>query len=108
MDKRPPTPFDIEVGSCLIDVKRDLSAGSVLPDAMAQLGDYQGRWKENGDVLRKLLQLANFEGQPPALLGAGWRDVAISSRAAAPRLATQSRCTSTLVFSITGYTRSRA
>jgi len=29
--------IDIEVGSCLIEVKRDLSAGSVLPDAIEQL-----------------------------------------------------------------------
>ncbi len=32
--------IDIEVGSCLIEVKRDLSAGNVLPDAIAQLADY--------------------------------------------------------------------
>jgi hypothetical protein len=32
--------IDIEVGSCLIEVKRDLSVGSVLPDAIVQLGDY--------------------------------------------------------------------
>ena len=32
--------IDIEVGSCLIEVKRDLSAGSVLPDAIVQLSDY--------------------------------------------------------------------
>ncbi len=32
--------IDIEVGSCLIEVKRDLSAGSVLPDAIEQLADY--------------------------------------------------------------------
>lgn len=32
--------IDIEVGSCLIEVKRDLAAGNVLPDAIAQLGGY--------------------------------------------------------------------
>lgn len=32
--------IDIEVGSCLIEVKRDLSAGTVLPDAIEQLTDY--------------------------------------------------------------------
>ncbi len=32
--------IDIEVGSCLIEVKRDLSAGNVLTDAIAQLADY--------------------------------------------------------------------
>ena len=32
--------IDIEVGSCLIEVKRDLGAGSVLPDAITQLADY--------------------------------------------------------------------
>src|SRR5947209_6289616 len=32
--------IDIEVGSCLIEVKRDLSAGTVLPDATEQLADY--------------------------------------------------------------------
>src|SRR3954462_14239025 len=41
--------IDIEVGSCLIEVKRDLSAGSVLPDAIAQLADYlAARQKETG------------------------------------------------------------
>lgn len=40
------TPFgfrrriDIEAGSCLIEVKRDLSAGNVLADAIDQLSDY--------------------------------------------------------------------
>jgi hypothetical protein len=29
--------IDIEAGSCLIEVKRDLSAGTVLPDAIEQL-----------------------------------------------------------------------
>ena len=32
--------IDIESGSCLIEVKRDLSAGNVLPDAIEQLADY--------------------------------------------------------------------
>src|SRR2546421_2389452 len=32
--------IDIEVGSCLIEVKRDLSAGGVLADAVEQLADY--------------------------------------------------------------------
>jgi SAM-dependent methyltransferase len=41
--------IDIEVGSCLIEVKRDLSAGSVLPDAIAQLADdLAARQKETG------------------------------------------------------------
>src|SRR5262249_60059548 len=41
--------IDIEVGSCLIEVKRDLSAGNVLPDAIAQLADYlAARPEENG------------------------------------------------------------
>jgi SAM-dependent methyltransferase len=41
--------IDIEVGSCLIEVKRDLSAGSVLPDAIEQLADYlAARQKETG------------------------------------------------------------
>ena len=32
--------IDIEVGSCLIEVKRDLLVGSALADAIEQLGDY--------------------------------------------------------------------
>jgi hypothetical protein len=41
--------IDIEVGSCLIEVKRDLSAGCVLPDAIAHLGAYLAdRQKETG------------------------------------------------------------
>lgn len=41
--------IDIEAGSCLIEVKRDLSAGSVLPDAIEQLADYLfARRKETG------------------------------------------------------------
>ena len=41
--------IDIEVGSCLIEVKRDLSAGNVLPDAIAQLADYlAARQEETG------------------------------------------------------------
>ncbi len=41
--------IDIEVGSCLIEVKRDLSAGSVLPDAIKQLTDYLvARQRETG------------------------------------------------------------
>lgn len=41
--------IDIEVGSCLIEVKRDLSAGSVLPDAIVQLADYLAeRRRETG------------------------------------------------------------
>ncbi|AMV40459.1 N-6 DNA methylase [Planctomyces sp. SH-PL62] len=32
--------IDIEVGSCLIEVKRDLSAGNVLPDAISQIAGY--------------------------------------------------------------------
>ncbi|RUL81235.1 N-6 DNA methylase, partial [Tautonia sociabilis] len=41
--------IDIEVGSCLIEVKRDLSAGTVLPDAIRQLSGYlAARQKETG------------------------------------------------------------
>src|SRR4051812_45083235 len=41
--------IDIEVGSCLIEVKRDLSAGSILPDAIEQLTDYlAARQSETG------------------------------------------------------------
>lgn len=41
--------IDIEVGSCLIEVKRDLSAGSVLVDAIVQLAGYlAARQKETG------------------------------------------------------------
>jgi hypothetical protein len=41
--------IDIEVGSCLIEVKRDLSTGNALPDAIEQLGDYlAARQKETG------------------------------------------------------------
>jgi len=41
--------IDIEVGSCLIEVKRDLTAGSVLSDAIEQLADYLGlRQKQTG------------------------------------------------------------
>jgi hypothetical protein len=41
--------IDIEVGSCLLEVKRDLSAGSVLPDAIEQLTYYLvARQKETG------------------------------------------------------------
>ena len=41
--------IDIEVGSCLIEVKRDLSSGSVLPDAIKQLAGYLvARQQETG------------------------------------------------------------
>lgn len=41
--------IDIEVGSCLIEVKRDLSAGNVLPEAVEQLADYlAARQQETG------------------------------------------------------------
>ncbi len=41
--------IDIEAGSCLIEVKRDLTAGSVLPDAIEQLSDYlTSRQNETG------------------------------------------------------------
>src|SRR5688572_11604368 len=41
--------IDIEAGSCLIEVKRDLVAGSVLTDAIEQLSDYLiGRQSETG------------------------------------------------------------
>lgn len=41
--------IDIEVGSCLIEVKRDLAAGNVLPEAIAQLGGYLAeRQRETG------------------------------------------------------------
>lgn len=41
--------IDIEVGSCLIEIKRDLSAGTVLPDAIDQLSGYlASRQNETG------------------------------------------------------------
>src|SRR5206468_8508994 len=41
--------IDIEAGSCLVEVKRDLSAGTVLSDAIEQLADYlAARQKETG------------------------------------------------------------
>jgi SAM-dependent methyltransferase len=41
--------IDIEVGSCLIEVKRDLLAGTVLADAIEQLADYlAARQNETG------------------------------------------------------------
>lgn len=41
--------IDIESGSCLIEVKRDLSAGNVLADAIDQLGGYLAlRQEETG------------------------------------------------------------
>jgi len=41
--------IDIEVGSCLIEIKRDLSAGTVLPDAIDQLpGSPPSRQNETG------------------------------------------------------------
>ena len=41
--------IDIEVGSCLIEVKRDLSVGNVLPDAIEQLAGYlSARQNETG------------------------------------------------------------
>src|SRR5262245_4374993 len=41
--------IDIEVGSCLIEVKRDLAAGNVLADAIEQLADYlTSRQNETG------------------------------------------------------------
>ncbi len=41
--------IDIEMGSCLIEVKKDLTAGTVLADAIDQLGSYlESRQKETG------------------------------------------------------------
>jgi hypothetical protein len=41
--------IEIEAGSCLVEVKRDLSAGTVLQDAVAQLADYlAARQNETG------------------------------------------------------------
>jgi SAM-dependent methyltransferase len=41
--------IDIQVGNCLIEVKRDLNAGNVLEDATEQLGGYlQTRQAESG------------------------------------------------------------
>ncbi len=41
--------IDIEVGSCLIEVKRDLAVGGVLEEAKKQLADYlEARQKETG------------------------------------------------------------
>lgn len=41
--------IDVEVGSCLIEVKRDLSVGNVLPDAIRQLSGYlETRQNETG------------------------------------------------------------
>lgn len=41
--------IDIEVGSCLIEVKRDLASGSVLPEAIEQLSGYlASRQNETG------------------------------------------------------------
>jgi hypothetical protein len=41
--------IDIELGSCLIEVKRDLLAGNVLRDAIEQLAGYlAGRQRETG------------------------------------------------------------
>lgn len=41
--------IDVELGSCLIEVKRDLSAGNVLPEAIHQLSGYlETRQNETG------------------------------------------------------------
>ena len=41
--------IDIQAGSCLIEVKKDLTAGNVLPEAIKQLGDYlETRQNETG------------------------------------------------------------
>jgi hypothetical protein len=46
---------------------------------------------------------ALFPRFPPAQLWAVWRDVAVSLRAAAPRLATQSRHSSALILCVTRF-----
>ena len=41
--------IDIQAGSCLIEVKKDLTAGNVLPDAIQQLAGYlESRQNETG------------------------------------------------------------
>ena len=67
--------IDVEAGSCLIEVKRDLSAGSVLADATAQLGDYlRARQEETGCRYVGLLTD-----------GADWRCVTLAGADAEPR-----------------------
>jgi len=46
--RRPPGGSISRAGSCLIEVKRDLSAGSVLPDAIEQLAGYLAA-RQKGD-----------------------------------------------------------
>src|SRR5262249_12008394 len=69
--------IDIEVGSCLIEVKRDLTVGTVLPDAIEQLAGYlAARQSETG--CRYVGILTD---------GADWRCVCLSgdAEAALPR-----------------------
>ena len=67
--------IDVEAGSCLVEVKRDLSAGSVLADATEQLGDYlRARQTETGCRYVGLLTD-----------GADWRCVTLSGADGPPR-----------------------
>src|SRR5947209_12641396 len=66
--------IDIEVGSCLIEVKRDLSAGTVLPDAMEQLAEYLAA-RQQGTGCRYVGILTD---------GADWRCVCLPAEAAGP------------------------
>ena len=69
--------IDIEVGSCLIEVKRDLSAGNVLPDAIEQLADYLAA-RQNETGCRYVGILTD---------GADWRCVCLPGEAeAGPRV----------------------
>jgi len=45
--------IDVEVGSCLIEAKRDLSAGGVLPDAIEQLAGYLAARQTIATLLRR-------------------------------------------------------
>lgn len=84
--------IDIEVGSCLIEVKRDLSAGNVLSDAIEQLADYlAARQGETGCRYVGILTdgadcrptNSRRPGRPPSLFCSSWR--ACSPRPAASR-----------------------
>jgi SAM-dependent methyltransferase len=66
--------IDIEAGSCLVEVKRDLAAGSVLKDAMDQLAGYlAARQDETGCRYVGLLTD-----------GADWRCVGLAGAAEGP------------------------
>jgi hypothetical protein len=67
--------IDIETGSCLIEVKRDLSAGTVLPDAVAQLADYLAA-RQNETGCRYVGILTD---------GTDWRCFSLSGVAGPPR-----------------------